>query len=74
MAAFLRRALNLPAGTTKFTDVPSSSPFVKDIAALADAGITRGCNPPENTEFCPGQSVTREQMAAFLNRTGLLTE
>ena len=74
MAAFLRRALNLPAGTTKFTDVPSSNPFVKDIAALADAGITRGCNPPENTEFCPGQSVTREQMAAFLNRTGLLTE
>lgn len=74
MAAFLKRALDLPAGTATFTDVPAENPFSKDIAALADAGITRGCNPPDNTKFCPGNDVTREQMAAFLKRTGLLTE
>jgi hypothetical protein len=27
-----------------------------------------GCNPPVNDRFCPAQSVTRGQMAAFLNR------
>ncbi len=30
--------------------------------------ITRGCNPPDNTLFCPGSFVTRAQMAAFLVR------
>lgn len=51
-----------------FTDVPESNIFHDDIAWLADAGITRGCNPPDNTEFCPADNVTREQMAAFLRR------
>jgi len=41
--------------------------FEADIAKIAEAGITKGCNP-EGTEFCPGDPVTRGQMAAFLNR------
>ncbi len=45
-----------------------SSPFVNDIEWLADTGVTRGCNPPHNTLFCPTQVVTRGQMAAFLSR------
>ena len=44
------------------------SAFAADIEWLAAAGITRGCNPPHNTLFCPNQSVTRGQMAAFLSR------
>lgn len=52
----------------QFTDVPDSNTFHDDIAWLADAGITRGCNPPANDEFCPKDEVTREQMAAFMRR------
>ena len=45
-----------------------TSVFEADIEWLAEAGITLGCNPPENDRFCPNQSVTRGQMAAFLTR------
>jgi hypothetical protein len=56
----------------QFTDVPDDNVFHQDIDAIADAGVTVGCNPPENTEFCPDDEVTREQMAAFMNRLGAL--
>ena len=71
MAAFLVRALDLPAGSASFVDVSTSSVFAADIAALADAGITVGCNPPVNDRFCPEEPVERQQMAAFLVRAGL---
>ncbi len=45
-----------------------TSVFEADIEWLVSAGITSGCNPPENTLFCPGDPVTRGQMAAFLHR------
>jgi len=67
MASFLVRALDLPAGTADFADI-SDSIHKADIAALAEAGITRGCNPPLNDLFCPRATVTREQMASFLVR------
>ncbi len=51
-----------------FTDVADSNIFHDDIAWLAEADVTRGCNPPDNTEFCPDDNVTREQMAAFMHR------
>jgi hypothetical protein len=35
---------------------------------MGTAGITRGCNPPVNDRYCPGEPVTRGQMAAFLAR------
>lgn len=52
----------------QFTDVPNSNIFHDDIAWLADAGVTKGCNPPANTEFCPDDATTRAQMAAFMRR------
>ncbi|HLT96247.1 MAG TPA: S-layer homology domain-containing protein [Acidimicrobiia bacterium] len=67
MAAFLVRALGLPAGTGTFTDT-TGHVFEGDIARLAAADITRGCNPPQNDQFCPDDLVTRGQMAAFLYR------
>ncbi|MEA2003212.1 MAG: S-layer homology domain-containing protein [Actinomycetota bacterium] len=69
MAAFLVRALGLTddGGGNTFTD-DNGSIFEDDIAKLAAAGITKGCNPPFNTQFCPTDNVTREQMAAFLHR------
>ena len=39
-----------------------------DIDKLATAGVTKGCNPPDNDRFCPTQNVTRGQMAALLHR------
>jgi len=68
MAAFLVRALGLTVQLDDpFTD-DDGSIFEADIERLAAAGITRGCNPPVNNMFCPDDSVTREQMAAFLVR------
>lgn len=69
MAAFLGRALGLPAAKrASFRDVSSSSTFLRDIDRLAAAGVTRGCNPPTNDRFCPTDAVTRAQMASFLRR------
>ena len=68
MAAFLSRALGLTAtGGSPFTD-DNDSTFEDDIAAIAEAGITAGCNPPANSRYCPDRAVTRSQMAAFLVR------
>lgn len=52
----------------RFFDVPSTHTFHDEITWLADSGVTRGCNPPANTEFCPDDPVTRGQMAAFMER------
>lgn len=51
-----------------FIDVPDSHTFHNDIEWMKDSGITRGCNPPENTEYCPEDFTTRGQMAAFFHR------
>jgi hypothetical protein len=48
-----------------FTDVPNSHTFHDEIANLSDARITTGCTP---TTYCPENTVTRGQMAGFLNR------
>src|SRR6185503_17230649 len=71
MAAFIMRALgefNPPTPVTqRFNDVPPSNIFYNYIDRLAVLGITLGCsaNPPL---YCPGDAVTRGQMAAFLVR------
>ena len=68
MAAFLNRAASLPAPSRDYFSDDNGSTFENDINRIAEAGITRGCNPPANTRFCPDQTVTRGQMAAFLAR------
>ncbi|MFZ0012822.1 MAG: S-layer homology domain-containing protein [Acidimicrobiia bacterium] len=68
MAAFLTRAMGLPSGPSPdFTD-DNGSVFEDSIERIAAAGITQGCNPPDNTRFCPDAPMTRGQMAAFLTR------
>jgi len=79
-----RRQVDLPGFDTpfdwewirlsRFGDVVPSHVFHDDVAWLADQGITRGCNPPYNNMYCPSQSVTRGQMAAFLVRALNLTD
>lgn len=54
-------------GGNLFTD-DNDSPFEDSIDKLATAGVTKGCNPPTNDLFCPSDSMTRGQIAAFLHR------
>jgi hypothetical protein len=42
--------------------------FEASINALANHAITLGCNPPENTNFCPDRSLSRAEMASFFAR------
>jgi extracellular elastinolytic metalloproteinase len=69
MAAFIIRAMgefNPPVpGSQRFGDVPPSNPFYNFIEQMAVRGITVGCG---GGNYCPGSSVLREQMAAFIIR------
>jgi hypothetical protein len=66
MGSFLARGLDLPpVAGNRFSDVSGS--HTANINAIAEAGITLGCNPA-GTLYCPREFVTRGQMAAFLHR------
>lgn len=68
MASIFARALGLTgAAQDTFADTTESI-HVDTINALAAAGITKGCDPPANTQFCPDRIVTRGEMAAFMVR------
>lgn len=68
MATFLVNAFDLAGGggDDLFTDDAGVHEF--DIDILGTAGVTQGCNPPDNDRYCPDEPVTRGQMAAFLHR------
>lgn len=67
MASALARAMRLaPLGGDAFSDVHPSSTHGGNIYALYDAGVTQGCATPGR--FCPDATVTREQMASFVDR------
>lgn len=68
MAAFLSRALDLPSSGVDFFSDDAGSVFEADINAVGAAGIVRGCNPPDNTYYCPERSITRAEMATMLTR------
>jgi trimeric autotransporter adhesin len=75
MSVFVLRtldpALNPPACTTPvFNDVPASDPFCRWIEELVRRGVTSGCG---GGNYCPNDSVTREQMSVFLTTTFGLT-
>lgn len=65
MASFLRRALGLPAASTDYFWDDGASAHQDDINRVAQAGIANGCG---GGAFCPGNVVSREQMASFLSR------
>ena len=73
MASFLVRGFGIaPSAVDAFTD-DTGLVHEADINAIAAAGITFGCNPPANDQFCPTGLVTRAQMASFLARAMELT-
>lgn len=51
--------------TAYFTDVPTTHVFYKFVQKLRELGVTAGCGA---TTYCPGDPITREQMAVFLTR------
>lgn len=51
-----------------FTDVDSDAFYSDAVEWLAQTGVTKGCDPPDNAKFCPDDPVTRGQMAVFLER------
>lgn len=77
MAIMLNRALELDAGenrNTAFTDVRGGTELATASANLYAAEITQGstmCHNSSGSEplFCPDDSLTRGQMAAFLHRS-----
>ncbi len=73
MAAFIIRA-RYGASTAfaflsspQFTDVSSGNSFFMWIQKMKQAGITAGCTA---TTYCPGDPVTRGEMAIFIMRGG----
>ena len=68
MATFLARSLGLAAGDDhRFADVEPTSVHAPNINAIAQAGISLGCDG-SGTRFCPEDEVSRAQMASFMAR------
>jgi hypothetical protein len=54
------------AAPNTFNDVPETSPYCRFIEELASRGVVAGCG---GGNYCPTDSVTREQMAVFVLAT-----
>ncbi|MGA7228197.1 MAG: L,D-transpeptidase family protein [Acidimicrobiia bacterium] len=70
IAAFIKRTLEPYLGSAtpvSFTDTKGHL-FEDAIGWLAGQGITLGCNPPDNTKFCPDRPISRGEMSALFKR------
>lgn len=66
MATFLKRAFDTPRlDDGPFSDIDGTGTHRKNINGIERAGITKGC---ASGRYCPDESVSREQMASFLDR------
>ncbi len=73
MAKFLVLAFEIAPGSgemTAFDDVAPDGEFADFIAIIQSVSVTNGCS---DTEYCPIDPVTREQMASFFVRSIDLT-
>lgn len=64
-ASFIARALNLPAASSSFSDVPKSAALYDGVSRAYKAGIIKGVG---NNKFNPSQGVSRLDMAVMLDR------
>jgi hypothetical protein len=67
MAAFIVLPSAPASAGSVFDDVDDGSTHAANIAALAEWGITAGCNTA-GTLFCPNDPVNRGQMGTFMSR------
>ena len=65
MAVFIARAMSLPAASGDYFSDDTGEFYEGAANRLFEASITVGCAP---NRYCGGQSIPREQMAAFLAR------
>lgn len=65
MATFIARAIASPAAAADYFDDDAGTVHEANINAVAQQGITQGCGVGI---FCPGDGVTRAQMASFISR------
>ncbi len=66
-ATLITRALQLPSGNAKFTDLEQVHPSLRDgINRAASAGIIRGRG--DNT-FDPNTTITREEAVIMIDRS-----
>jgi hypothetical protein len=66
------------AAVAEFNDVPPGATYFGAVNLMFQAGVTTGCiqgSSPLTRSFCPDDSVTRQEMAAFIVRavTGTTT-
>ena len=59
--------VGLAAPGADFTDIAESI-FIEDILFIAALGVTFGCNPPTNDEYCPDRQLTVGELAAMVRR------
>lgn len=64
-AAFVARALGLPAATSRFSDVPKTSALYDGVSRANKAGIIKGFS---DGTFKPNTPVSRQDMAVMLDR------
>jgi len=62
-AVWWHRTISPAPASATFSDVPVGSFGFQHIEALVDSGITAGCG---GGNFCPGNTLTRAEMAIFL--------
>ncbi|HSO50472.1 MAG TPA: S-layer homology domain-containing protein, partial [Acidimicrobiia bacterium] len=72
-ATFIVRALGLPPTDIDYFSDDNGHVLEGAINRLAEAGITKGCNPPANDRFCPQSLLTRADTATFMTRAFRLT-
>jgi hypothetical protein len=65
LVAVLLALPSIALGTHVFDDVSDGSTHAPGIEWLAGTGVTAGCG---GDDFCPGDPVTRAQMATFMHR------
>ncbi|HEX4883455.1 MAG TPA: S-layer homology domain-containing protein [Casimicrobiaceae bacterium] len=66
LAAPAAKAFPCGPGASPFTDVPDVASYCTNVLWLRNAAVTVGCGT--GTTYCPDDSVTRAQMALFMNR------
>lgn len=67
-ATFIARALDLPEGSSSFSDVPGSAQLYDGVSSTVEAGIMKGY---EGNRFGMDQPISREQVALTIQ--GVLT-
>ena len=55
-------------GQSQFTDISPADPFCRHVHYIFSTGVTTGCITTPPRQYCPGDNVSRGQMALFIAR------